>query len=238
MKSFLVRCLLAVYPSEWRKEYGPELEDLLLRRPLNAASVMDVLRSAATVRLRSLSSIYGRWPLLCALGIVVAFSLSVVLSKPLWVSVSAPATQILRDNGIWPPNLVQVTPWDQFCVIWIELPLLVSLFAIYPWLMFTARFAVAKRWKPARGRAATRCLTYSGALFALSGILSFVAWQHGIPAGLFDIGANSQPGPMISVSHYFDIFAISTLGFALLLQMPLWAWFWWRLHPFKEMRGS
>lgn len=230
MKSFLVRCLVAVYPSQWREEYGPELENLLLMRPLNAASVLDVLWSAARLRLGTSSGISTQWILPCVLGMTVALGLSMVFAKPIWLLVSDPAPQILREKGIWPPNLVQVTPFEQFRVVWIELPLLVSLFAAYPWLMFIARFAFAKRWIHGRKHRATRCLIYSGALFALSGVLSFVAWQYGILAGLFNIGANPQSASMISVSYYFDLFAISTLGFALLVQIPVWSWFWWQLR--------
>jgi len=48
----IVRRLLHLYPSRWRKEYGAELEALLLLQPLSASGIADVVLSAARQRLR------------------------------------------------------------------------------------------------------------------------------------------------------------------------------------------
>jgi hypothetical protein len=51
-KHRIVTVLLRLYPSSWRREYGAELADLLLARPLTTAIVGDVLWNGARHRLR------------------------------------------------------------------------------------------------------------------------------------------------------------------------------------------
>ena len=52
MREIASRSLLALYPAAWRNQYGAELLDTLLRRPLRVGVVADVLLSAARQRLR------------------------------------------------------------------------------------------------------------------------------------------------------------------------------------------
>jgi len=52
MKTMLVRWLLRLYPAAWCSEYGAELSAMLLARPLSAAIVFDIARSAIWQRLR------------------------------------------------------------------------------------------------------------------------------------------------------------------------------------------
>jgi hypothetical protein len=42
MKKWIIETLLRLYPAAWRREYGPELIDVLLARPLTAGTVGDV----------------------------------------------------------------------------------------------------------------------------------------------------------------------------------------------------
>lgn len=52
MKTAIVSWLLYLYPKAWRAEYGDELRAMLLARPLTAAIVVDIARSAMWQRLR------------------------------------------------------------------------------------------------------------------------------------------------------------------------------------------
>lgn len=52
LKRTVVRLLTKIYPRSWRDSYGPEIEAILLARPLTAAATLDVLRSATAERLR------------------------------------------------------------------------------------------------------------------------------------------------------------------------------------------
>jgi len=48
----IVRSLLRLYPAAWRREYGPELADLLSHRPLGFGVVINVAWNAARQRVR------------------------------------------------------------------------------------------------------------------------------------------------------------------------------------------
>jgi len=53
MKNFIVKTLLHLYPASWRREYGPELMDMLAGRPLTVGIVADVLQNGLRQRLRA-----------------------------------------------------------------------------------------------------------------------------------------------------------------------------------------
>ena len=46
MKRLLVAGLVRLYPSRWRAEYGEELAEVLLRRPLGFGCVLNVAANA------------------------------------------------------------------------------------------------------------------------------------------------------------------------------------------------
>ena len=52
MKKWIVETVLRLYPAAWRREYGPELKDMLLTRPLTAGIVGDVLQNGLRQRVR------------------------------------------------------------------------------------------------------------------------------------------------------------------------------------------
>ncbi len=52
MKRVLVAGLVRLYPSRWRDEYGEELADVLMRRPLGLGGVLNVAASAGWQQLR------------------------------------------------------------------------------------------------------------------------------------------------------------------------------------------
>jgi hypothetical protein len=70
MKNWIIRTLLHLYPAKWRREYGAELTDMLLARPLTATIVGDVFRSALWQHLRvaEISTLVGLAMLLVMLN--------------------------------------------------------------------------------------------------------------------------------------------------------------------------
>ena len=52
-KRQIVAALVGLYPARWRREYGEEFRDVLTRRPLDAATVVDAIWSALGQQLRS-----------------------------------------------------------------------------------------------------------------------------------------------------------------------------------------
>jgi hypothetical protein len=73
MKSRIIAALLRLYPKAWRKEYGPELVDMLLARSLTAGIAGDVVWNAFKQRVRStdLATRAGFAMLLVTLGAFV-----------------------------------------------------------------------------------------------------------------------------------------------------------------------
>lgn len=50
MKQWMIAALLSLYPAAWRREYGPELIDILLSRPLTLGVIGDVLSNGLRQR--------------------------------------------------------------------------------------------------------------------------------------------------------------------------------------------
>ena len=89
MKHWIVRTLLKLYPAPWRREYGAELEDMLLARPLMVHIVGDVLRNGLWQRLRSAEP-----AMLVGLGMM----LMALVKQPLDTS---PYLLVLFGCGLW-----------------------------------------------------------------------------------------------------------------------------------------
>lgn len=53
IKHEIVTALVRLYPLAWRNEYGPELTDILLSRPLSAHVIGDVLWNSVRQRARA-----------------------------------------------------------------------------------------------------------------------------------------------------------------------------------------
>lgn len=70
IKHRAVTLLLRLYPSAWRSEYGAELTDMLLARPLGANTIADVLWSGLRQRIRSVepATVLGLLMMLVILG--------------------------------------------------------------------------------------------------------------------------------------------------------------------------
>lgn len=79
-KANVVRLLLSLYPAAWRHEYGSELADILMARPLNARIIADVMWNALRqrVRLNDASTVVG-----ATLALLIASSLASNIQAPL-----------------------------------------------------------------------------------------------------------------------------------------------------------
>jgi Sec-independent protein secretion pathway component TatC len=205
MKRRITRWLLRCYPGQWRTEYGDELEDLLEQRPMRLATIGNVLSSALRERARQ------------PVARVVLFSLVAVLfAEPLWHMVSAPAAEVLRTQGFDPPNLVALTPWEQFAVIYLGIPMLVTAAVAYPFALLT---------RPRFTSAARAFALWSAALYIVGFFAGFVAWREGSLGIMLQWMPGLWNARMLSVSRCFELLAASTLGLALLLQIPVVAFY-------------
>ncbi len=172
-------------------------------------SFMEHLEELRTRILRSLA------------GLVVAFLLSITFCKKLWEVVSAPAVDALRHLGINPPNLAQISPMENFNVIYLKLPLLVSLFVGSPWILYQVWAFISPGLYKREKKWAVPFIMSTAGLFIAGGCFAyFVAFRYGLEF-LLGIGRDVHVTPVVSINEYFDLFVNVTLGVGLVFEMPV-----------------
>ena len=154
-------------------------------------------------------------------GLVVAFVVSIGFCKPLWDIVSAPAVVALKHLGYNPPRLVALTPMEQFNIIYLKLPLLVSLFVGSPWVLYQVWAFISPGLYKREKRWAVPFILCTAGLFITGGLFAyFVAFRYGLEF-LLGIGNDVHVTPFISIDAYFDMFVNVTLGVGLVFEMPV-----------------
>lgn len=158
------------------------------------------------------------------IGTGVAFLISFSFCKQLWSIVAAPAVDALTRLGL-KPDLVQITPMENFNVIWVKVPLLCSVFIASPWLLYQVwAFIAPGLYKRERKWAAPFVISTAG-LFILGGLFAyFVAFRYGL-VFLLGIGRDVHVAPMVSINEYFDLFVNVTLGIGLVFELPILIFF-------------
>jgi sec-independent protein translocase protein TatC len=155
------------------------------------------------------------------IGVFVAFTLSLTFCNPLWVAVEAPAHDALVSLGIKPPNLVAITPMEQFNVIWFKLPTLVAVFLSSPWIIYQVWAFISPGLYKKERRFAAPFILCSAGLFIAGGCFAyFVAFRFGITF-LLGVGRDVGVTPMVSISEYFDLFVNVMLGIGLVFELPV-----------------
>jgi sec-independent protein translocase protein TatC len=154
-------------------------------------------------------------------GVLLAFVVSIAFCKPLWDVISAPAVDALRHLGINPPNLAQITPMESFNVIYIKLPLLVSIFIGSPWVLYQVWAFISPGLYKREKRWAVPFILSTAGLFITGGLFAyFVAFRYGLEF-LLGIGRDVHVSPIVSINEYFDLFVNVTLGVGLVFEMPV-----------------
>jgi sec-independent protein translocase protein TatC len=155
------------------------------------------------------------------IGIIVAFLVSITFCKYLWDVVKAPAVIALQHLGIHPPNLVAISPMDQFNIIYLKLPLLVSIFLGSPWILYQVWAFISPGLYKREKRWAVPFILCTAGLFITGGLFAyFVAFRYGLEF-LLGIGRDVNISPMVSMVEYFDLFVNVTLGVGLVFEMPV-----------------
>jgi sec-independent protein translocase protein TatC len=159
------------------------------------------------------------------IGLFVAFIVSLTFSERLWGIVQEPAAAALRNLGYKDMGLVFTSPMESFSIIWMKLPLLVSVFIASPWILYQVwAFVAPGLYKRERRWAAPFILTSAG-LFILGGLFAyFVAFRFGLTF-LLGIGQNVGVRPMVTISEYFDIFVNVILGIGVVFELPVLIFF-------------
>ena len=154
-------------------------------------------------------------------GLGVAFVLSLVFAGQLWDVISEPAVSALKHLGVNPPRLVMITPMESFSIIWVQLPLLCSVFLASPWIVYQVwAFISPGLYKRERRWAAPFVLITAG-LFITGGLFAyFLAFRFGLEF-LLGIGMSNSVQPVVSITEYFDLFVNVTLGVGLVFELPV-----------------
>jgi sec-independent protein translocase protein TatC len=159
------------------------------------------------------------------IGVIVAFLVSLSFANPLWKVVASPATNALKHLGIHPPNLVAISPMDQFNIIYLKLPLLVSIFLGSPWILYQVWAFISPGLYKREKRWAVPFILCTAGLFIAGGLFAyFVAFRYGLEF-LLGIGRDVSISPMVSMVAYFDLFVNVTLGVGLVFEMPVLIFF-------------
>src|ERR1700689_3096075 len=181
-----------------------EEEDRMLR--------MSFMEHLEELRNRIIRALYG-------LGI--AFVLSLGFANKLWDFVSDPAIEALKHLHVNPPRLAQLTPMEGFSVIWVELPLLASVFLASPWIVYQVWAFIAPGLYKKERRLALPFVLLTAGLFIGGGCFAyFLAFRYGLEF-LLGIGMSNNVQPVVSITEYFDLFVNVTLGVALVFELPV-----------------
>jgi sec-independent protein translocase protein TatC len=158
-------------------------------------------------------------------GLGVAFLLSLTFSEALWGIVQEPAAAALRNLGYKDAGLVFTSPMESFIIIWVKLPLLVSIFIASPWILYQVWAFIAPGLYKRERRFAAPFILVSAGLFILGGLFAyFVAFRFGLTF-LLGVGQNVGVRPMVTISEYFDIFVNIILGIGIVFELPVLIFF-------------
>src|SRR5277367_382049 len=181
-----------------------EEEDRMLR--------MSFMEHLEELRNRIIRALYG-------LGI--AFVLSLGFANKLWDFVSDPAIEALKHLHVNPPRLAQLTPMEGFSIIWVELPLLCSVFVASPWIVYQVWAFISPGLYKKERRLAMPFVLLTAGLFIGGGCFAyFLAFRYGLEF-LLGIGMSNNVQPVVSITEYFDLFVNVTLGVALVFELPV-----------------
>ena len=154
-------------------------------------------------------------------GVVIAFVASIAFCSPLWRVVSGPAVDALRQLGVNPPKLATLSPMEGFNVIYLKLPLLVSVFVGSPWIFYQLWAFISPGLYKREKRWAVPFILSTAGLFIAGGCFAyFVAFRYGL-VFLLGVGLEDNVTPVVSIDHYFDLFVNVTLGVGLVFEMPV-----------------
>src|SRR5580658_1771464 len=181
-----------------------EEEDRMLR--------MSFMEHLEELRNRIIRALYG-------LGIAFLFAL--IFAGKLWDIVSDPAVEALKHLHVNPPRLAQLTPMEGFSIIWVELPLLASVFLASPWIVYQLWAFISPGLYKKERRLALPFVLLTAGLFIGGGFFAyFLAFRFGLEF-LLGIGMTNNVRPVVSITEYFDLFVNVMLGVALVFELPV-----------------
>ena len=163
-------------------------------------------------------------------GFGIAFLVCIVFANQLWDIVRAPAGDALKKIGVNPPVLVINEPMEGFSIIWVKVPLVMSLFVASPWVLYQVwAFIAPGLYQRERKWAIPFVLSTAGLFIAGGAFAYFVAFRFGL-AFLLGLGMGGGVIPLVTITNYFDLFVNVMLGVALVFELPVAIFFLTLLH--------
>jgi sec-independent protein translocase protein TatC len=163
-------------------------------------------------------------------GFGIAFLVCIVFANQLWDIVRAPAVDALKKIGVNPPVLVINEPMEGFSIIWVKVPLVMSLFVASPWVLYQVwAFIAPGLYQRERKWAIPFVLSTAGLFIAGGAFAYFVAFRFGL-AFLLGLGMGGGVIPLVTITNYFDLFVNVMLGVALVFELPVAIFFLTLLH--------
>jgi sec-independent protein translocase protein TatC len=154
-------------------------------------------------------------------GLALAFVFALVFAGKLWDIISDPAVDALKHLHVNPPQLAQLKPMESFSIIWVELPLLCSVFIASPWIVYQVWAFISPGLYKKERRLALPFILLTAGLFITGGLFAyFLAFRYGLEF-LLGIGMSNNIQQVISITDYFDLFVNVTLGVALVFELPV-----------------
>ena len=164
------------------------------------------------------------------MGFGVAFLLCIIFCYPLWDFVRAPAVDALTKIGVKPPVLIINEPMEGFSIIWVKVPLVFAVFLASPWVLYQLWAFIAPGLYQKEKRLAVPFVVSTAGLFIMGGVFAyFIAFRYGL-AFLLGIGLSNGVQPLVTITHYFDLFVNVMLGVALVFELPVAIFFLTLLH--------
>ncbi len=154
-------------------------------------------------------------------GLAAAFVFALVFAGKLWDIISDPAIDALRHLHVDPPQLAQLKPMEAFSIIWVQLPLLCSVFIASPWVVYQVWAFISPGLYKKERRLALPFILLTAGLFIGGGFFAyFLAFRYGLEF-LLGIGMSNNVRPVVSITEYFDLFVDVMLGVSLVFELPV-----------------
>jgi sec-independent protein translocase protein TatC len=119
---------------------------------------------------------------------------------------------------------------EAFSIIWVKVPLVFALFLASPWVFYQIWAFIAPGLYQKEKRLALPFVLSTAGLFIMGGCFAyFVAFRFGL-AFLLSIGLSNGVVPIVTITHYFDLFVNVILGVALVFELPIAIFFLTVLH--------
>ena len=111
-----------------------------------------------------------------------------------------------------------------------KVPLVFALFLASPWVLYQVWAFISPGLYQKEKRLALPFVLSTAGLFILGGCFAyFVAFRFGL-AFLLSIGLTNGVTPLVTITHYFDLFVNVMLGVALVFELPVAIFFLTLLH--------